>query len=154
MCVSWHSRCGITSWDRIPFSNESGTKQGGCPERGSCLWSLSPSKDQRTPRCCVCDHQMTISMSVLHRTFQGLLTHLVVPCPSSAPWPQLGGGRCSPSLTACFQMPCSLKAKICTQPCLLSFCRTSCFTPLTVPPSYLFLSPGATGMFPYTIIQI
>lgn len=34
--------------------------------------------------------------------FQGLLTLLVVLCPSGAPWPQLGGGRCSPSLTACF----------------------------------------------------
>lgn len=51
-------------------------------------------------------------------------------------------------------MPCSPKAKIDTQSCLLSFCGTSCFTtPHSLPLSFLSILVGK-GPLLYTIMQM
>lgn len=161
---SWYQNVGflfpgisggdVTSRGRIFFPSESGTKQGACPGQGRCLWSLSTHQRSENPKMLYKCHQMIISISAQHRNFQGLLTQLAVPCPSGAPWLQLGGEKYSPSLTASFQMPFSPKVKIRTQSWLLSFRGTAASLPSRSPILIYFHPWGETGTFPYTIIQI
>lgn len=115
-------------------------------------WTVAPAHLQcsESSRCLAPHHQVIFSHLCYVETLKDSWLKLA-PRPPGAAWPPQGGGECSPSMTACFQTPCSPKAKINAWSCCLSFCETSCFTASL---SHVFLPSGATGTILYTIIQI